>query len=111
MPPVGLMECVLIRKIACVIAGFMIVGTPQTSMATSFDLFADFNDTGIQPAPCNPFTYGTETALNVGFTLFSKVGNTNCTGVSCQSAGTVDNYYLGSQFLGPTVGVVTTGGT
>jgi hypothetical protein len=105
------MECVLIRKIACVIAGFMIVGTPQTSMATSFDLFADFNDTGIQPAPGNPFTYGTETALNVGFTLLPKFGNTNCTGGSCQSAGTVDNYYLGSQFLGPTVGVVATGGT
>src|SRR5580704_18103691 len=112
MPPVGLMECVMIRKIACVIVGLMMVGiAPQTSMATSFDLFANFNDTGIQPATGNPFTYGTETSLNVGFTLFPNFGNTNCSGGSCQSAGTVDNYYRNNQFFGPTVGVVATGGT
>jgi hypothetical protein len=35
-------------------------------MATTFDVFADFNDTGDQPAAGFPFTYGTETALTLG---------------------------------------------
>jgi hypothetical protein len=47
---------------------------PQASMAASFDVVTDFNNTGVQPAPGNPhtfpFTYGTETSLNTGFTLF-----------------------------------------
>src|SRR5262245_8160074 len=38
-------------------------------MAIAFDVVADFNDSGVQPEAGNPFTYGTETSLNVGFTL------------------------------------------
>ena len=61
---------------------------------------ADFNNTGVQPAPGNPhtfpFTYGTETSLNSGVTLLPYFGNTNCSvgGGSCQNAGTVNNYYF-----------------
>jgi hypothetical protein len=51
---------------------FFAIG-PQAAMAASFDVVADFNNTGVQPAPGNPhtfpFTYATETALNAGFTL------------------------------------------
>jgi subtilisin family serine protease len=82
-------------------------------MTTTFDVVSDFNHTGVQPAVGYPFTYGTETALNVGFTLLPYYGNTNASGTwSIQTGGTVDNYYFGSyQFAGPSVGVVATGGT
>src|SRR5262245_1790446 len=84
-------------------------------MTTTFDVVTDFNDTGVQPAAGYPFTYGTETALNVGFTLLPYFGNTNASvggGVS-QNDGTVDNWYFKQplQFSGPSVGVVATGNT
>jgi hypothetical protein len=86
-------------------------------MAATFDVVTDFNDTGVQPAPGNPhtypFTYGTETSLNVGFTLLPFFGNTNCSVASgqCQNAGTVDNYYLNDQFSGSAISKVASGGT
>jgi hypothetical protein len=108
------------REIACATIALTVLGvTHQASMAASFDVVADFNDTGVQPAPGNPhtfpFTYGTETALNVGFTLLPFFGNTNCSVAanSCQNAGTVDNYYFvqPEQFSGLSVGRVASGGT
>jgi hypothetical protein len=89
----------------------------QAAMAASFDVVADFNDTGVQPAPGNPhtypFTYGTETSLNVGFALLPFFGNTNCSVASgqCTNDGTVDNYYLNKQFSGPAISMVASGGT
>ena len=82
-------------------------------MATTFDVFADFNNSGVQPAADNPFTYGTETALNVGFTLLPFFGNTNASGFTNESTngGTMDNWYFRYQLAGPAVGVVATGGT
>ena len=83
------------RKFVCAIVGLMMVCiAPKTCMADFFDFFADFNNTGVQPASGNPFTYWSETSLNVGFTLFPNYGNTSCTGGDCQSAGTVNDYYL-----------------
>ena len=81
-------------------------------MTTTFDVVADFNDTGIQPAGGYPFTYGTETALNVGFTLFSHFVNTNQSGVTSEHTndGTVDDWYYQYQLAGPTAGVVANGG-
>src|SRR4051794_34184555 len=101
------------------IIGLAMAGTPQASMAATYDVVADFNATGLQPAPGNPhaypFTYGTETALNTGFALLPYFGNTSCSvgGGSCQTAGTVNNYYFTEpyQFSGPSVGVVASGGT
>src|SRR5438552_2919346 len=91
------------RKIACAIIALTMVGiAPQASMAATFNVLADFNDTGVQPAPGNPhtypFTYATETALNAGFTLLPFFGNTNCSVASgqCQSAGTA-RHQQGSQ--------------
>src|SRR5262245_28543364 len=52
-------------------------------MTTSFDALADFNHTGVQPG--YPFTYGTETTLNVGFTLLPYFGNTNHSGFTNES--------------------------
>src|SRR5262245_32274038 len=83
-------------------------------MATTFDVFAGINHTGVQPAAGNPFTYGTETALNVGFTPFSYFVNTNHSGYIAgerTNDGTVDNWYYLYQLAGPSVGVVATGGT
>jgi hypothetical protein len=108
------------QKIACAIIALTLVGiAPQASMAASFDVVTDFNNTGVQPAPGNPhtfpFTYGTETALNTGFTLLPFFGNTNCSVAanSCQNAGTVDNYYFiqPDQFSGPAISKVASGGT
>jgi hypothetical protein len=114
----GVAATLAFRKIAWAIIALAVVGiAPQAAIAASFDVVTDFNNTGVQPAPGNPhtfpFTYGTETALNVGFTLLPFFGNTNCSvgGGSCQNAGTVDNYYFFQQFSGPSVGVVATGGT
>jgi hypothetical protein len=82
-------------------------------MATTYDVVTDFNDTGVQPAADNPFTYGTETALNGAFTLLPLFGNTNSSvgGNSTQYDGTVDNYYFTYplQFSGPSVAIVATG--
>src|ERR1700745_1486447 len=84
-------------------------------MATTFDVVADFNDTGFQPVGGYPFTYGTETAWNVGFTPFSFFGNTNTSvgGYVSTNDGTVDNWYFQQplQFSGPSVGVVASGTT
>src|SRR3954463_8900833 len=84
-------------------------------MAITFDVFSGFNHTGVQPAAGYPFTYGTETALNIGFTLLSDFGNTNGSvgGNSYQNAGTVDNWYYKQplQFSGSRAGVVAPGGT
>jgi hypothetical protein len=82
-------------------------------VATTFDVVTNFNHTGVQPAAGDPFTYGTETALNVGFTLLPYFGNTNHSGFTNESTndGTMDNWYFLDQLAGPAVGVVATGGT
>jgi|EndMetStandDraft_8_1072994.scaffolds.fasta_scaffold08672_2 hypothetical protein len=80
-------------------------------MATTYDVLADFNDTGVQPAAGYPFTYGTETTLNVGFTLLPYFGTTNTSGATGESTddGTMDNWYFLNQLAGSCVGVVATG--
>jgi hypothetical protein len=92
---------------------------PQASMAASFDVVADFNNTGVQPAPGNPhtfpFTYGTETSLNTGFTLFPNFQPNGTCSVgggpgTCTSDGTLANYYIDQPISGPSVGAVATGG-
>jgi Ca2+-binding RTX toxin-like protein len=85
-------------------------------MATTFDVVSDFNHSGAQPEAGNPFTYGTETALNGdGFTLFSYFVNTSTSGVTGEHTndGTVDNWYFreNAELAGPDVGVVATGDT
>jgi hypothetical protein len=106
------------REIACAIITLAVVGiAPQASRASSFDVVTDFNNTGVQPAPGNPhtfpFTYGTETSLNTGFTLFPNFqANGTCSVGSgqCTSDGTLANYYLDQPISGPSVGAVATGG-
>jgi hypothetical protein len=102
------------------VIGLTMVGiAPQASMAVTFNVLADFNDTGSQPAPGNPFTYpftyGTETTLNGAFTLLPFFGNTTCSvgGGVCTTDGSVNNYYFANpyQFSGPSIGTVATGGT
>jgi hypothetical protein len=81
--------------------------------AISFDVVADFNNTGVQPAPGNPFTYGTETSLNTGFALlpnFEANGTCSAGSGQCTSGGTLANYYLNEAISGPSVGKVATGG-
>jgi|SRR5215472_100294 len=85
--------------------------TPQKSSADSFNVVTGFNDTGIQPQPGDPFTYGTEPILNGPFTLFSNFVNTNCTGGECTGDGTIDAYSNGTGFFGPTTAKVATGTT
>jgi branched-chain amino acid transport system substrate-binding protein len=51
----------------CVI---ILVVSASQSEADTWDVVADFNNTGTQPAGGNPFTYGTEASLNAGFALF-----------------------------------------
>src|SRR5262245_25742835 len=84
-------------------------------MAITFDVVEDFNHTGVQPTAGYPFIYGTETALNVGFTPFSYFVNTSTSGVTGEHTndGTVDNWYFrqNAELAGPCVGVVATGGT
>jgi hypothetical protein len=91
---------------------------PQASMAASFDVVTDFNNTGVQPAPGNPhtfpFTYGTETSLNTGFTLFPNFqANGTCSVGSrtCTNDGTMANYYIDEPISGPSVGKVASGNT
>ena len=82
-------------------------------MTTTYDVIRDFNTTGIQPASGDPFTYATETSLNVGFTLLPYYGNTNAAAGGAQHTddGTVNNYYFAQPypFSGPSIGVVATG--
>src|SRR6516165_7737108 len=84
-------------------------------MTVTYDVVRDFNATGIQPAGGDPFTYGTETSLNVGFTLLPYYGNTNESAGGAQHTddGTVNNYYFAQSypFSGPSVAVVATGNT
>ena len=112
LPNARLNECAMRRKIACAIIALTMVGIAvQASMAASFDVVTDFNNSGVQPAPGDPhsfpFTYGTETALNVGFTLLPFFGNTNCSVASgqCTNDGTADNVLVmmpgGSSFPSP----------
>src|SRR5262245_37498156 len=104
------------REIARAVICLTIAGIAPEASAATFDVVADFNNTGVQPAPGNPFTYGTETALNTGFALLPNFGNTNCSEASgeCTNAGTVDNYFIPTaqpnQFSGPSVGRVASGG-
>jgi hypothetical protein len=106
------------RKLACSIVAFTVLGiAPQASIAASFDVVTDFNNTGVQPAPGNPhtfpFTYGTETSLNTGFTLFPNFqpnGTCSVGSGQCTTDGTLANYYLDQPISGPSVGRVATGG-
>jgi hypothetical protein len=106
------------RKLACSIVAFTVLGiAPQASIAASFDVVTDFNNTGVQPAPGNPhtfpFTYGTETSLNTGFTLFPNFqpnGTCSVGSGQCTTDGTLANYYLDEAISGPSVGRVATGG-
>src|SRR5262245_32453174 len=65
-------------------------------MALTYDVVQDFNATGIQPAAGDPFTYATETSLNVGFTLLPYFSNPSPGAASGQTTpdGTVNNYYF-----------------
>jgi hypothetical protein len=90
-------------------------GFLMTTTVLTYDAVRDFNATGIQPAVGDPFTYATETSLNVGFTLLPYYGNTS-TGVAANQTtpdGTVNNYYFTQplQFSGPTIAEVATGNT
>jgi Ca2+-binding RTX toxin-like protein len=84
-------------------------------MTTTYDVVRDFNTTGIQRASGDPFTYATETSLNVGFTLLPYYGNTSSSvgGGLTTTDGTINNYYFQEplQFSGPCIGAVATGGT
>jgi hypothetical protein len=92
---------------------------PQALIAATYDVLADFNATGVQPAPGNPntypFTYGTETTLNGAFALLPYFGNTTCSVAAsvCTTNGSVNNYYFANpyQFSGPSIATVATGGT
>ena len=76
--------------------------TISPAKAISFDVVADFNNTGVQPAPGNPFTYGTETSLNTGFALLPNfqangtcsVGSGQCTSETCSDASTTNWHSL-----------------
>jgi hypothetical protein len=82
------------------------------AMASTYDVVTSFNDTGTQPQAGNPFTYGTEQTLNGAFTLFPFFGTETCTFGVCTTNGFVQNYYSGTNFVGPTTGkaIVTSGG-
>jgi len=82
-------------------------------MTTTFDVVTDFNDTGVQPAAGNPFTYGTESSLNTGFTLlpnFQANGTVSDGSGQFTTDGTLANYYISQAISGPSVGEVATGG-
>jgi len=73
----------------------------------------DFNATGIQPLAGDPFTYGTETSLNTGFTLFPNFqanGTVSVGSGQFTTDGTLANYYISEPISGPSVGRVATGG-
>ena len=101
------------REIAGAITGLVIGLASQPSVAATFNVVTDFNNTGIQPATGNPFTYGTETSLNTGFALLPnfEVGSWSAGSGQCTSnGGTLANYYLDQSISGPSVGKVATGG-
>src|SRR5262245_12289517 len=101
------------RGMAGAITGLMIGVASQASMAATFNVVTDFNNTGIQPAAGNPFTYGTETSLNTGFALLPNFEVGNCSAGSGQCTtnnGTLANYYLNEPISGPSIGKVATGG-
>jgi hypothetical protein len=82
-------------------------------VATTFDVVTDFNNTGTQPKAGDPFTYGTETSLNTGFTLFPNFqanGTVSVGGGVSTTDGTLANYYISEAISGPCVGEVATGG-
>ena len=90
------------REIAGAITGLVIGLTSQASLATTFNVVTDFNNTGIQPAAGNPFTYGTETSLNTGFALLPsfEVGSCSVGSGQCTINGTLANYYLEQSISG-----------
>src|SRR5262245_60707316 len=101
------------REIAGAITGLVIGVASQPSMAATFNVVTDFNNTGIQPTAGNPFTYGTETSLNTGFALlpnFQANGTCSVGSGQCTSNGTLANYYLDQPISGPSVGKVAIGG-
>ena len=76
-------------------------------------MVTDFNATGIQPLAGDPFTYGTETSLNTGFTLFPNFqanGTVSVGSGQFTTDGTLANYYISEPISGPSVGRVATGG-
>src|SRR5262249_41268860 len=78
------------------------------------DVVSDFNITGIQPAVGYPFTYGTETSLNVGFTLLPQFINSNIAGTGeVATGGTLNCYYFAQpwQLDGPAISEVAIGDT
>jgi hypothetical protein len=82
-------------------------------VATTFDVVTDFNNTGTQPKAGDPFTYGTETSLNTGFTLFPNFqanGTVSVGSGQFTTDGTLANYYISQAISGPCVGEVATGG-
>ena len=79
----------------------------------TFNVVTDFNNTGTQPEAGNPFTYGTETSLNTGFTLFPSFqanGTVSVGSGQFTTNGTLANYYITEAISGPSVGEVATGG-
>src|SRR5262245_23725727 len=98
------------RQIASAITGLVIGVTSQASLAATFNVVTDFNNTGSQPLAGNPFTYGTETSLNTGFALLPnfEVGTCSAGSGQCTSNGTLANYYLDQPISGPSVGKVAT---
>jgi hypothetical protein len=101
------------KRVTGVIAGLMIGLTYQASLAGTFDVVTDFNNTGSQPAANNPFTYGTETSLNTGFALFPNFqanGTVSVGSGQFTTDGTLANYYISQAISGPSVGKVATGG-
>jgi Ca2+-binding RTX toxin-like protein len=79
----------------------------------TFNVVTDFNNTGTQPEAGDPFTYGTETSLNTGFTLFPNFqanGTVSVGSGQFTTNGTLANYYISQAISGPCVGEVATGG-
>jgi hypothetical protein len=101
------------HKIIPAIAVVFIAATfSSATMAATFDVLADFNDSATQPAVGNPWTYGTETSPGAGFALLPNFGNATCSGTGCGEqlvGGSVDNYYQDFTFSGASVGKVATG--
>src|SRR5262249_49389208 len=86
----------------------------QLGPDVTYDVVHGFNTTGVQPGSGNPFTYGTETSLNVGFTLLPRFFNTNIAGSGeVATGGTLNDYYFAQnwQLDGPTIEEIATGNT
>jgi Bacterial cadherin-like domain len=85
----------------------------RRQVTKTFDVVTNFNNTGTQPEPGNPFTYGTEPSLNTGFTLFPNFqanGTVSVGSGQFTTNGTLANYYISEAISGPSVGEVATGG-